>query len=96
MNNGVAVIAGAATSPQSQSLASPENLYENHKTRHALWRRVLTALADMRSLAAMLGDLFPVPFVETIDDTNVVKSCRRQAPYITGVTSPVDPDYAVT
>jgi NAD(P)-dependent dehydrogenase (short-subunit alcohol dehydrogenase family) len=90
-------LTGAATSPQSQSLATPENLYETSKLVTPCGRRVLAAVADIRSLAAMSGDLFPVPFVEPIDDTNVVTFLAAdKARYITGVTLPVDADYAVT
>jgi NAD(P)-dependent dehydrogenase (short-subunit alcohol dehydrogenase family) len=49
------------------------------------------------SLAAVSGDLFPVPFVEPIDDTHVVTFLAAdKARYITGVTLPVDAGYAVT
>ena len=47
-------------------------------------------------LGAMSGNLLPVPFVESIDVTNVVTFLvSDKARYITGVTMPVDAGYAV-
>lgn len=49
-----------------------------------------------QDLSAMSGNLLPVPFVESIDVTNVVTFLvSDKARYITGVTMPVDAGYAV-
>ena len=49
-----------------------------------------------QDLGAMAGNLLPVPFVESIDVTNVVTFLvSDKARYITGVTMPVDAGYAV-
>ena len=52
--------------------------------------------SNPQDLGAMAGNLLPVPFVESIDVTNVVTFLvSDKARYITGVTMPVDAGYAV-
>ena len=55
-----------------------------------------SVFTDNPQLAAMSGNLLPVPFVEAIDVTNVVTFLASdKARYIKGVTLPVDVGYAV-
>ena len=51
-----------------------------------------TVFTDNPQLAAMSGNLLPVPFVEPVDVSNVVTFlASEKARYITGVTMPVTP-----
>ena len=54
-----------------------------------------TVFTDNPQLAAMSGNLLPVPFVEAVDVTNVVTFLASEnARYITGVAMPVDAGHA--